>query len=622
MVRWFPRRLTLFHGLLLGFVLGAAVRFFFIPFPPSNDMFRYIWEGYIQRLGFNPYVVFPNHPSIMPLAEDLLPHIWKGINHKEFSACYPPFCMILFRLLASITVNPLCFKLVFVSLDLATMGLLAMMLWRRRLPANRLLIYAANPLVILFVSGEGHLDVIQVSFLVLGIFLLLRGKEAVGFLCLGVAVMAKYLAVVALPFLIGRRTRHKWTIALLPLLLYVPFEAPGPQIFQSIHAFGATMHFNDGITAVFRLLFGDSWIIATITVLVLCLMMVYLTVPDPLKGVYLALGCMLLFLPTLHPWYLVLIAPFVVFFPSAAWIYLMTASAVLFPVVGIEYETGVFQEIHWVKLIEYVPFYGMLAYGLFRQIHWVGEGGYSPPKSVAALIPTLNEENHLARCLASLGGQYLLTQTVVTDGGSTDHTRQLARESGAMVLSGDKGRGIQIARAFQVVSADVIVVIHADCVLHPGAISRMVRKLSEDPHAVGGAFGMTFSEKTRKLTLISALNNCRARLTGISFGDQAQFFRRDVISSAGGFPSIMLMEDVELCLRLKQMGQMLFISDGVGVSGRRWRDRGFCRNITTVLGLFLGYLLARRWQGKRVQSARFYKRYYRRVCGPEPPGEP
>ena len=356
-------------------------------------------------------------------------------------------------------------------------------------------------------------------------------------------------------------------------------EAPGPQIFQSIHAFGATMHFNDGITAVFRLLFGDAWLIATITVLVLCLMMVYLTVPDLLKSVYLALGCTLLFLPTLHPWYLVLIAPFLVFFPSTAWMYLMTASVVVFPVVGIEYRTGVFQEIHWIKLIEYVPFYGMLAYGLFRQIHWVGEGGYSPPKSVAAVIPTLNEENHLARCLASLGGQYLLTQTVVTDGGSTDHTRQLAREGGAMILSGDKGRGIQIARAFQVVNADVIVVLHADCILSPGAFSRMVRRLSEDPHAVGGAFGMAFLEEDRRSRFISTLNNWRARLTGISFGDQAQFFRRDAMAAAGGFPPNLLMEDVELCLRLRQMGQMLFISDGVGVSGRRWQDSGFCRGL-------------------------------------------
>ena len=491
------------------------------------------------------------------------------------------------------------------------MALLALMLRQKRLRANRLLIYAANPLVIVFVAGEGHLDIIQVCLLVFSMFLLFKGREAVGFLFLGLAVTAKYLAVVVLPFLMGPRRKLKWLFTFVPLLLYLPFKSAGPQIFHSLHTFGTTMHYNDGITAVFRLLFGDAWIIATITVLVLCLMMVYLTVPDLLKSVYLALGCTLLFLPTLHPWYLVLIAPFLVFFPSTAWMYLMTASVVVFPVVGIEYRTGVFQEIHWIKLIEYVPFYGLLAYVLFRQIHWVGETGYESPASVAAVIPTLNEENHLPKCLASLDDQFLLTQIVVADGGSTDDTRQLARKSGALVLTGTRGRGIQIARALEVVSADVIVVIHADCVLHPGAISRMVRKLSEDPHAVGGAFGMAFLEETRTLRVISVLNNWRARFTGISFGDQAQFFRRDAMAAAGGFPSIPLMEDVEMCLRLKQMGPMLMIPQGVRVSGRRWQESGFYRNITSVLMLFLGYLLRRRWHGKVVQGEKYYESYYR-----------
>ena len=109
MVRWFPRRLTLSQGLLLAFGLGTAVRFIFLPFPPSYDIHRYIWEGYLQTLGFNPYVIAPNHPSMMPVAEQLPPNIWQHINHKELTACYPPFSMILFRLLAYITVNPLHF---------------------------------------------------------------------------------------------------------------------------------------------------------------------------------------------------------------------------------------------------------------------------------------------------------------------------------------------------------------------------------------------------------------------------------------------------------------------------------------------------------------------------------
>ena len=69
---------------------------------------------------------------------------------------------------------------------------------------------------------------------------------------------------------------------------------------------------------------------------------------------------------------------------------------------------------------------------------------------------------------------------------------------------------------------------------------------------------MQFEPLNPKTRFIASLNNMRAKLTGISFGDQAQFFRKAALDSVGGFPPMMLMEDVELSMRLKEIGRTVF----------------------------------------------------------------
>jgi GT2 family glycosyltransferase len=121
---------------------------------------------------------------------------------------------------------------------------------------------------------------------------------------------------------------------------------------------------------------------------------------------------------------------------------------------------------------------------------------------------------------------------------------------------------------------------------------------------------MQFEKNTSKTLAIAFLNNVRTVLTGISFGDQAQFFRTEALTVTGGFPSMMLMEDVELSLRLKEVGRLVFLRKGILVSGRRWQGNGFSGNLMTVLHLFPRYLIARRfYRGDRL-NRKYYEKYY------------
>jgi GT2 family glycosyltransferase len=69
---------------------------------------------------------------------------------------------------------------------------------------------------------------------------------------------------------------------------------------------------------------------------------------------------------------------------------------------------------------------------------------------------------------------------------------------------------------------------------------------------------------------------------------------------------MMLMEDVELSLRLKEVGRLVFLKDGIMVSGRRWQGNHFSYKLMTVFRLFPRYLMARRFR----RTDRIYRKYY------------
>ena len=593
------------------FVIGLAARVIFLATPPGNDINRYIWEGAIQWHGYNPYLYSPDSPVLAPLVEGGMTRVWNGINHKNLTAAYPPFSLLLFRALAGISPDPLLFKIAFVLFDLALLGVLVRICRNRRIPAGNLLLYAANPLVIAYVAGEGHLDIVEAFFLCGGILLLERRKHLMGFGMLGLAVISKYLALVALPFLIGAKNWKKSPAVLLPFLLFLPYADAGPAAFQSLTYFGLKMHYNDAATALIRAFFTDASS-AWIAVLLLAGVMawIYLVEQEPLRGAFLACGGALLLLPTLHPWYLVLVAPFMVFYPSAAWLYLQAAVALTFPVVARELSTGTFQEIHWIKVIEYGPFFVLLLRGMFKDGLIVRNRLYPAPESVSVIVPTLNEELELAGCLASLADQRGIEEVIVADGGSSDETARKARALGAKLVHAEKGRGLQIRAGTQQARGDMILVLHADCRLNPGAIVAVLDLMTRVPSAPGGAVGMQFENEGRGVRMLAFLNNLRLNVTGIAFGDQAQFFRRSLLEEMGGFPAMMLMEDVELSMRLKTLGRPVFLREGVTASGRRWLGAGFSAKFRLIVALFLGYLVKRRFLGEHRLNRRYYRAYY------------
>ena len=121
---------------------------------------------------------------------------------------------------------------------------------------------------------------------------------------------------------------------------------------------------------------------------------------------------------------------------------------------------------------------------------------------------------------------------------------------------------------------------------------------------------MDFQQTSPGLWILARLNALRAWTTGISFGDQGQFFRREALALMGGFPAMALMEDVELALRLRAVGETVLLGGGLTVSGRRWIGTGFGGKVAGVLRLFIGYLAERRLGLSDPTGWRYYRLYY------------
>ena len=60
----FPRRVV-----VIGLVLAAVCHILFLQLPagPDDDIHRYVWDGRLERLGYNPYLVVPSDPAVKEL---------------------------------------------------------------------------------------------------------------------------------------------------------------------------------------------------------------------------------------------------------------------------------------------------------------------------------------------------------------------------------------------------------------------------------------------------------------------------------------------------------------------------------------------------------------------------
>jgi rSAM/selenodomain-associated transferase 2 len=200
---------------------------------------------------------------------------------------------------------------------------------------------------------------------------------------------------------------------------------------------------------------------------------------------------------------------------------------------------------------------------------------------VSIIIPTLNEEASLPVALERLADRPDV-ELIVVDGGSTDRTVQVAQLFTPYVFVTRAGRARQMNFGARHATGDILLFLHADTLLLPGALEELQRRIIGDG-AVGGAFDLHIDSPRRISEVIARISNQWSRLLRRPRGEQGQFVWRQVFEALEGFPEIPIMEDVVLARKLRRAGRLAFIQSGLITSGRRWNANGVVK-MTLVNG--------------------------------------
>ena len=186
---------------------------------------------------------------------------------------------------------------------------------------------------------------------------------------------------------------------------------------------------------------------------------------------------------------------------------------------------------------------------------------------LSIIVPVLNEALRIPECLRALS-RY--PEVIVADGGSTDGTIALVRKDGrARLIECERGRAVQMNAGARAAEGDVLLFLHADCALPEDALPRIEEAL-RDPRNVAGAFRTWHVADDGRRAFWLHLADLRSRYSGLPYGDQALFVRREVFEELGGFPALPLMEDLEFSQRLRRKGRIAIVRSSVRVSGRRF----------------------------------------------------
>lgn len=302
----FPR-----YVVVVGLMLAAVwhVEFLQVPPGPDDDIHRYVWDGRVQRLGYNPYLIVPSDPAIAALHTSET----RTLNNPSLPSPYPPGAELFFRAVTSIHESAFALKFAFALCDLSIVFVLLDIFRFTGESEHWILAYVWNPLLATEVAGSGHVDILGALLLLISAAALLRQKHTIAAVAFGLAFSVKLLPIVLLPLYWRRvRVRDAAVAGVVVGILYVPFLEHGHVSFGSLPTYLHSFRFNDPVFAMLERVMVPS-VAAGIAVLVGFLTAIWMRTrfsESSSEAFALPMAGCLLCAPVIYPWYLLWLLPF------------------------------------------------------------------------------------------------------------------------------------------------------------------------------------------------------------------------------------------------------------------------------------------------------------------------
>lgn len=203
---------------------------------------------------------------------------------------------------------------------------------------------------------------------------------------------------------------------------------------------------------------------------------------------------------------------------------------------------------------------------------------------ISVIIPTYNEEKWIAQQLERLSGIKGI-EIIISDGGSTDKTREICALYPVQVISGNKGRGKQLNLGAQHAKGRVLFFLHADSIPEEKTFEEI--KMAVENNFQWGCCTLSFDGESFCYFVLTITSRLRALFFSSCYGDQGIFCEQKFFIKNGGFPDLPLMEDVVFSHKLRRLCRAKVLPAKIITSSRRFEKMGFWRTILLMQKLKL-----------------------------------
>lgn len=314
----------------------------------SEDVWRYVWDGFITSSGINPYCYPPDslHLDALSIHHEL--KVTRSlIGHSELPTIYPPLAQVFFSISSLFTPSSIPIRCLCAMTVLLCTHLLSSLLNARGKNPSLVMLFAFNPLILVETSVSGHVDIFAVAFVLLALRLAQIGYGSLSATAMSGAILTKVIPVLVVP-LVFRQRWKPWLLCFgIIAVVYGSLATSDCSPLGSLSTFSGKWRHNDGLFGILNWIYevllsgiapqssmsstltywltgnvqiNTTSLLATVVTKLTCLSLIlaaYFWVRrkpwlNEIK-VFGLFGCFFLCSPVVHPWYLIWVLPLLPF---------------------------------------------------------------------------------------------------------------------------------------------------------------------------------------------------------------------------------------------------------------------------------------------------------------------